>query len=201
MVDRPRIYLAGPDVFLADALVLAERKKALCADYGFEGVFPLDKTLDLTGLSLRKKGLAISQANERLMDGCDLVIAQMTPFRGPGMDGGTAYEMGYMRAQGKPVLGYSNVATIYGDRVRLFHAGGVRSRPGQPDVEEDSQGLEVEAFGMLENLMLHGAIVSSGGEMEVSDIGEVERYTALSAFERCLVTAARLLGVERPTGR
>jgi nucleoside 2-deoxyribosyltransferase len=198
MADRPRVYLAGPDVFLAEAPVLAERKKALCAAYGLEGVFPLDKTLDLAGLSPRDRGLAIARANERLMDGCDLAIAQMTPFRGPGMDGGTAYEMGYMRAQGKPVLGYSNVAATYAERVRLFHADRLRPRHGQPETFEDPDGLEVEAFGMLENLMMHGAIVASGGEMETGDAAEDRRYTALDAFERCLAQAARLLGVARP---
>jgi nucleoside 2-deoxyribosyltransferase len=186
-----RVYLAGPDVFLADALLLAERKKALCTAYGFEGVFPLDKSLDLTGLTAREKGLAISRGNERLMDGCHLIIAQMTPFRGPGMDGGTAFEMGYMRAQGKPVLGYSNVAAPYAERVRLFHAGRLLPRPS--GALEDPDGLEVEAFDLLDNLMMHGAILSSGAEMQAGDVPAAERYTALDAFGRCLAIAARLM--------
>lgn len=186
-----RIYLAGPDVFLADALALAERKKALCSAYGFEGVFPLDKSLDLSGLSPRDKGLAISLGNERLMDSCDVIIAQMTPFRGPGMDGGTAFEMGYMRAQGKPVLGYSNVAAFYAERVRLFHAGRLRPRPSGS--LEDPNGLEVEAFDLADNLMMHGAILSSGAEIEIGEAAVAERYTALDAFERCLAIAARLM--------
>jgi len=43
----PRIYLAGPDVFLPDPLGFAERKKALCSEAGLEGVFPLDAGLNL----------------------------------------------------------------------------------------------------------------------------------------------------------
>lgn len=195
MATPPRIYLAGPDVFLAEALVLAERKKALCAAYGFEGVFPLDKSLDLTGLSPRQKGLAIALGNERVMDGCDLVIAHMTPFRGPGMDGGTAFEMGYMRAQGKPVLGYSNVAAPYAERVRLFHAG--RLRPRASGVLEDPDGLEVESFDLLDNLMMHGAILASGGEMQAGEAAPSGRYVALDAFERCLAIAARLMAGPR----
>lgn len=190
-MPRPRVYLAGPDVFLPEPLVLAGRKKALCAAYGFEGVFPLDKTLDLSGLSPRRKGLAISLGNERLMDGCDLVIAQMTPFRGPGMDGGTAFEMGYMRAQGKPVLGYSNVAASYAERVRLLHPG--RLRPRSSGALEDPDGLEVESFGLLDNLMMHGAILSSGAEMQAAEAPAAERYTALDAFERCLAVARELM--------
>ncbi len=191
MATPPRVYLAGPDVFLADPLALAGRKKALCAAYGFEGVFPLDKTLDLSGLSPRRMGLAISLGNEKLMDGCDLVVAQMTPFRGPGMDGGTAFEMGYMRAQGKPVLGYSNVAAPYAERVRLLHPGKLRPRP--TGSLEDPDGLEVESFDLLDNLMMHGAILSSGAEMQVEDAPAEARYTALDAFERCLALARKLM--------
>ena len=48
---RPRVYLAGPDVFLPDALAVGEAKKRLCADHGLEGVFPLDNPIDhLDGL-------------------------------------------------------------------------------------------------------------------------------------------------------
>src|SRR3954471_17847562 len=41
----PRVYLAGPDVFLRDPLTAAAAKKQLCASYGFVGVFPLDAEL------------------------------------------------------------------------------------------------------------------------------------------------------------
>lgn len=37
-----RVYLAGFDVFRADALAHGERLKALCREYGFEGCYPLD---------------------------------------------------------------------------------------------------------------------------------------------------------------
>jgi nucleoside 2-deoxyribosyltransferase len=39
---RMRVYLAGPEVFLPDALAIAAAKKRLCAAHGLEGVFPLD---------------------------------------------------------------------------------------------------------------------------------------------------------------
>ena len=42
-----RVYLAGPDVFLPTATALAAAKKKLCATYGFEGLVPTDKKLDL----------------------------------------------------------------------------------------------------------------------------------------------------------
>jgi hypothetical protein len=39
---RPRIYLAGFDVFRPDALAHGETLKALCRAFGFEGLYPLD---------------------------------------------------------------------------------------------------------------------------------------------------------------
>ena len=41
-----KIYLAGPDVFLANAIEEGERLKALCQDYGYEGLlsFPIKST-------------------------------------------------------------------------------------------------------------------------------------------------------------
>ena len=33
-----KIYLAGPDVFLADARAVGERKKALCQEFGFDSM-------------------------------------------------------------------------------------------------------------------------------------------------------------------
>ena len=115
-----KVYLAGPDVFLPDAAAVGEAKKRICAAYGFVGLFPLDKDLDLTGLSRWDAALKISAANEALMRSCDLIVAHMTPFRGPGMDGGTAFEMGFMRALGRPVFGYSNDGRVFAERTRTF---------------------------------------------------------------------------------
>src|SRR5512138_113602 len=63
----PRIYLAGPEVFLPDALAVGARKAALCAQHGLEGVFPLDAQLDLSGLAKPEAARRISEGNERLM--------------------------------------------------------------------------------------------------------------------------------------
>ena len=42
-----KIYLAGPDVFLPDALEVGKRKLEVCARHGLSGLFPLDNTVDL----------------------------------------------------------------------------------------------------------------------------------------------------------
>ena len=43
-----KIYLAGPDVFLPDAVEIGRRKAAICARHGLSGLYPLDNAIDLT---------------------------------------------------------------------------------------------------------------------------------------------------------
>lgn len=132
----PKVYLAGPDVFFPDAMNRAERLKAQCQEVGFTGVFPLDANLDLSWVPKGLQGYRIYEANIGLIRDCDAVLANMSPFRGASMDVGTAFEMGYGRALGKPVVGYTESRTEY--RTRAV-----------PD------GLLVEDFGMVDNLMVH----------------------------------------------
>jgi len=62
-------------------------------------------------LSAFAQGVAIYRGNVAHMDRSDAIVANMTPFRGVSMDAGTAFEMGYMAAKGKPVLGYTHVSS------------------------------------------------------------------------------------------
>jgi nucleoside 2-deoxyribosyltransferase len=182
-----RIYLAGPDVFLRDARELAAKKKALCVEYGYEGVFPFDTVLDFTRLTPMQRAMRIYAADEALMNACDICVAHMTPFRGPSMDVGTAYEMGYMRAQGKLVLGYTNVIGDIAARVAAFFGGADRITQ-RPDsgAHEDPDGMMIEGFGMVDNLMLDGGVISSGYSIEVADVPAARRYHDLQGFRRCL---------------
>src|SRR5580704_1531739 len=110
-----KVYLSGPDVFLPDAVEAGRRKVELCTRYGLTGLYPLDNAIDIAA---RDASLAIFRGNEAMMNSADAIIANLTPFRGPGADAGTAYELGYMAGCGKLCLGYSNVASSYADRVR-----------------------------------------------------------------------------------
>ena len=102
------IYLAGPEVFLADTHEIGARKRAICARHGLVGVYPADEEcLRDPTLPPPEQGLAISRAMERAMRGCHAMIVNLTPFRGPSADVGSAYEMGFMRALGRPVFAYS----------------------------------------------------------------------------------------------
>jgi nucleoside 2-deoxyribosyltransferase len=192
---RPKIYLAGPEVFLRNAVEAGAAKVEICARHGLDGKYPLDAELALDGLTPAEQAYAIARANEALMDACDAAIANLTPFRGPGMDPGTAYEIGFMRGRGKPVFGYSNHHLPLFDRVRKFNAKPLKHRPGsEPTMAfEDADRLGIEQFGLAENLMIVGAVADSGGGILTGRTKRRGRYTDLAAFEECVKQAAQLL--------
>src|ERR1700712_3187133 len=110
-----KVYLAGPDVFLPDAVEFGRRKVDLCARYRLTGLYPLDNAIDLAAPDASRQ---IFRGNEAMMNQADAIIANLTPFRGPGADAGTVYELGYMAGRGKNCFGYCNDPTLYADRVR-----------------------------------------------------------------------------------
>ncbi|MGG4616948.1 nucleoside 2-deoxyribosyltransferase, partial [Pseudomonas aeruginosa] len=116
---RPRkLYLAGPDVFRADAVAHGEALKALCARYGFEGLYPLDNALPKQLAEPREQAAWIYRANIGLIERADAVLANLNFFRGAEPDSGTAFEVGYATALGKPVYGYVDDAGSYAERIR-----------------------------------------------------------------------------------
>jgi nucleoside 2-deoxyribosyltransferase len=177
-----KIYLAGPDVFLPDAVDIGRRKVEACARHGLTGLYPLDNAVDPTA---KDASLRIFRGNEAMMIEADAIIANLTPFRGPGADAGTVYELGYMAGRGKLCLGYSNDPSSYADRVRGFTD--VTTRDGYL---VDALGLTVEDFGLTDNLMmihaldLHGCALVTPGKMP-ADI-----WHDLTAFETCVRMAA-----------
>ena len=61
-----RVYLAGPEVFLANARDIGVCKRAICERHGLVGVFPGDEEDPCDpALSPAEQGLAISRAMER----------------------------------------------------------------------------------------------------------------------------------------
>lgn len=141
----PAVYIAGPMVFRVDAAEVYADLRASCHELGLDALTPIDGTLDL---SLPKHDLAriIKQANMALIRRCDGVIACISPFRGPGADAGTAWEMGYAEALAKPVVAWSETAGFYAPRATVQ-----RSRRGEI---LDGDGLIVEDFDLADNLML-----------------------------------------------
>lgn len=184
-----QIYLAGPEVFLPNAMALGEAKRALCANLGLIGVFPLDAEIDLAGLAPREQGRTIYRADVGLMRRCDLIIANLTPFRGPSADVGTAFELGFMSALGKPAFAYSNCPQSFKARLAARSPEGLARRDdGQL---ADGQGLAVEDFDMFDNLMLHGALAEGDLFLHQAEAGR--DFTDLTAFEECVQAARRMV--------
>ena len=177
-----KIYLAGPDVFLHDAVDIGRRKVERCARHGLTGLYPLDNAIDPAAKDV---SLQIFRGNEAMMIGADAIIANLTPFRGPGADTGTVYELGYMAGRGKLCLGYSNDPSSYADRVRHFTA--VNSRDGRLS---DALGLTVEDFGLSDNLMMIHALDLHGCALVTPRQAPADLWHDLAAFESCVRLAA-----------
>ena len=165
------VYLAGPEVFLPNAVEIGAEKISICKRYGLEARFPLDPALVADGLEPAELGHRIFERCVELMDQCGVIIANMTPFRGISMDVGTAVEVGYMFGRGCAVFGYTNVVSDYAERV-----------------SED--GLLVERFGFVDNLMVEGAVWRSGHEIVRKAVPGDRLLTDLTGFERCVQLAA-----------
>ena len=167
---RVRVYLAGPEVFLPDAVAIGEAKKAVCADHGLEGVYPLDP---FAGSDPAYDGVALFEHCVAHLDQCDAVIANLTPFRGPSMDVGTAVEVGYALGAGHPVYGSTNVAEDYRERV------------------EAEPGWLVEDFGFVDNLMCEGSVRRHGGEPVRTAVASDHPATVLADLTGFRLVVAR----------
>jgi nucleoside 2-deoxyribosyltransferase len=189
-----RAYLAGPDVFLPDPEARAAALKEICARHGLIGVSPLDllhgEPAEWQDLPL---AMVIARRNEAHIASCDVLIANLTPFRGPSADVGTAYEMGFMRALGRKVFGWSNSDHNFTERSIEF-AGKAVPRDGQ---WRDAAGMLIEAFGLVDNLMLDAAVQTSGGRIFTAAIPAEKRWIDLRAFE-CAVEFVASSGATWP---
>jgi nucleoside 2-deoxyribosyltransferase len=178
-----KIYLAGPDVFLPDAAAIGRRKVEICARHGLTGLYPLDNEVDRSAGDVSRN---IFKGCEVMMDAADAIIANLTPFRGPGADPGTAYELGYMAARGKFCLGYCNDPSLYVDRVRRFTV--VRSQEDGRLI--DAEGWTVEDFGLTDNLMMVHALDLHGCALVTPSETPADIWRDLTAFEACVRLAA-----------
>ena len=191
----PRVYLAGPDVFLPDAIAWMERKKAICAAFSLTGVSPLDPLADEPPeWAPMPEWRRIALRNEAHIRSCAGIVANLTPFRGPSADVGTVYEVGFARGLGLKVFGYATIAAPFLDRTLSFLGGARQAADGS---WWDPDGLMVEQFGLFDNLMIEGGIFGSGGTLVRDD---QDRWNDLSVFERCVQAAAiTLLNQSQPS--
>jgi len=187
-----RVYLAGPDVFLPDPLARALALKAVCAGHGLTGVFPLDPVPDEPpGWKTLPAARRIALQNEAHIRGSAALIANLTPFRGPSADVGTVFELGFARALGLPVFAWSNDSRPFTERTLAWLAGSVK-HDALGDCR-DADGMLVENFGCVDNLMLEGAVFASGGCLVLRHAPA--QQDELDIFARCVArVAAELRG-------
>lgn len=106
------------------------------------------------------------------------------------MDSGTAYEIGFMRALGRPVFGYSNAPGSLAARSGAYREAGLLPW------DCDRADVQVENFGYAENLMIAVAIERSGGTLIAGQMIPVD-MAHLDGFRRCLDDAQRMFGLAR----
>lgn len=172
------IYLAGPEVFLPNPIAAGEEKKQLIKRLSEErnwpfklaGLYPMDNEIPNFKPD-RVTGIVIYEANIKLMQEADYVAANMVRFRGPSMDVGTAFEMGFMRGLNKPVFAYyesypfyqtDEKPGLYAERVKAFY------QVSADNPEKDVHGQTVENFEMSDNLMMIGALNDSATEIKMT---------------------------------
>lgn len=138
----PTAYLAGPDVFLSDAKAVGRAKCEILLASGIVGLFPLDNEIPQS----EEIAHEIFLGNVQLINRSALMLANIIPFRGPSLDPGTAWEIGYAYARGIPVICYGSSAT-YLNRCCALGLEGITAGL-------DNDGMLIEDFGEQENLMI-----------------------------------------------
>lgn len=170
------VYLAGPMVFHPDPEPIFQRMKELCQRNGLVGVSPLDNQIGLEGVAPGRDLLRrIVTADIELMDRLDGGIFCVDSFRrAPDMDPGTAFEIGYMRALRKPVVGWTSDTRTYPVKVHDYfhHTFGLGLseaeaglKGGTSGTMRDPDGVLVHSQGCLQNAMIDLGIATAGGEI------------------------------------
>jgi len=160
----------------------ALRKVEICARYNIIGRPPLNEDVQsLSTLAEAEAWQTTFRKDLAMMEGCDIIIANLTPFRGPSADAGTLVEVGWFLGRGRPIFGYSNSAASFA----------VRSRHHVAAVPDAVPGIAVEGFGLPDNLMIPGAVSLGGGHPMVLPLDRQDRsFGALDVFQRCVELAA-----------
>ena len=175
-MSKIHAYLAGPDVFFPHAQEIGRQKIAYLQTLGITGHFPLDNELPPDVFKNPAQAIRlIGDANEKMMLDCcrdgrtGLILANMSPFHGPSMDVGTAFEAGFMSAlsykKNVMIIGYTPDKRSFEDRVVEEIYGGWKNITHKNGIPYGPDGTMIEAFGGTDNLMIANAIVRTGGDI------------------------------------
>lgn len=156
-MTKPLIYLAGPSVFRPDAKAIGITLKALCTSHGCEGLWPLDNDPGprLPDVTSREYADLIFQGNRAMIVTAGAIVADISPFRGPHMDVGTAWEIGFGLALGIPTFAWSSAEIT--QAYRYMGDGKLINRiwcEETPTGWRDANGNLVEDFDLADNLMI-----------------------------------------------
>lgn len=150
--SRPRIYLAGPDVFFPHRDDIFSDLKRRCQQAGLIGVAPVDAPIQHSAVDGEDHlAQAIYDGNVALLKAADGCIANLQSFRGLEPDSGTVFEVGFAAALGKPVVVYGVPPGTYAERVA---AALPCERDAAGSLRERGNGTTVEGLGQRLNLML-----------------------------------------------
>ncbi len=175
--------------------------KMLCREFGLVGVAPLDNQIGLETMPLGKALLAhIVRADIALMDTLEAAVFCLDGIRrGPEMDAGTAFEIGYMKARGKPISGWTRDPRSYSAKVADFFqttygealvTAAASSTGGTSGMLRDPDGILVHSEGCVQNAMVHVGIELAGGTVSADPDWEV-------AFRAALASLAQQLRLDR----
>lgn len=134
-----KIFIAGPLFSQAEREFNLKLDKFL-REYGFETILPQRDVGELWK-HVKKHGRqayqTIYEGDLRAIEEADIVIAVLD---GPDVDSGTAFEVGYACAKGKPVIGLKTDMRVFarGEEVNNMLAQGVRA------LVKDLDGLVAE---------------------------------------------------------
>ncbi len=184
-------------VFDVAPSIVFDRMKMLCRQHGLLGVAPLDNQIGLEAWRPGKQLLnRIVAADIELMQQLEAGIFCLDGFRrGPEMDPGTAFEVGYMKALGKPIAGWTSDPRNYPDKVADFFrntfgenltqspagsAGGTSGSLRDPD------GVLVHSEGCVQNAMVHVGIELAGGIIAADPDWQRAFTTAIACLARRL---------------
>ena len=147
-----RVFLSGPDLFMPDGLELLAAKRDCCQGAGLEGVHA-DPDVGQGAPGELRARMVYADVVSRLR-GCQAVVANLTPWRGPHPDPGTAFEAGFAAGLGLPVFAYLNVSDVEEADHRYRVAAVTGAALDDHGEWRDPDGGLIEDLGLPEGLML-----------------------------------------------
>jgi nucleoside 2-deoxyribosyltransferase len=157
---RPRVYLAGTNVFRPNAKAHLASLAALCERHGLTPLLPTDDCASEADAPLTRR---IYESNTQMLRSADGVLADLQEWRGHEPDSGTAFEVGFAAALELPIVGYGAPVDCYADRVSKTR---ICERDALGMLRECDSQMAVEDFGMPLNLMLGCSAVLVNSEEE-----------------------------------